>query len=322
MEEKEITYNNPHDRYFKAVFSDKHNVEGLLQGALPEIYNNIDLQTLQIDNNSYIKKELQTEFSDIVYSCKYGEKKIKIALLFEHKSTEDINVEMQMLHYIISIWEHNFKQKERYIPVIPIIFHHGENKLQLNAFEHFKEFPEELKKYIPFFECELIDLSCLEAEQIVNLYKIAGVSFSMIVFKYARNNPEKIFEVFERFNNIFESLSASKQGKDLIFTSTIYIAMSSVLDKDKIVSGFEKLSREAGDIAKSTWEIEREKALLEGRLEGIEEGIEKGIEKGRVEGIEKVAIELIKKKFSDNTISDVTGLSEKQVSKIRKNLKL
>jgi len=58
MQEKEITYTNPHDRYFKAVFSDKHNVEGLLQGALPEIYKNIDLQTLQIDNNSYIKKEL------------------------------------------------------------------------------------------------------------------------------------------------------------------------------------------------------------------------------------------------------------------------
>jgi len=107
MSKKEIKYNNPHDRFFKSVFSDKHNVQGLLEGALPLIYKNINLKSLKIDNNSYIKKELQTEFSDLVYKCNYGKRKIKIALLFEHKSSEETHVQLQLLHYVLSVWEHN-----------------------------------------------------------------------------------------------------------------------------------------------------------------------------------------------------------------------
>ena len=75
-------------------------------------------------------------------------------------------IELQLLHYIISVWLYNIKQKEELVPVIPIVFHHGKDKPVLNAFDRFNKLPDELKKYLPTFECELIDTTNLSNDDI------------------------------------------------------------------------------------------------------------------------------------------------------------
>ncbi|HOT30601.1 MAG TPA: hypothetical protein PK845_02055, partial [Petrotogaceae bacterium] len=58
---------------------------------------------------------------------------------------------------------------------------------------------------------------------------------------------------------------------------------------------------------------------------GLEEGIKKGIEKGKLEGEYKKAIEtaknLIKHNISRDIIIKSTGLTEKEVSDIEKQIK-
>ncbi len=78
---------NPHDKFFKETFSIRENVVDFLEGIFPEeIVKKLDLSTLSLDNNSYIDEELKEHFSDIVYTCVCKNEKLKIALLFEHKS--------------------------------------------------------------------------------------------------------------------------------------------------------------------------------------------------------------------------------------------
>ena len=68
-----------------------------------------------------------------------------------------------------------------------------------------------------------------------------------------------------------------------------------------------------------------EKGLLKGRKEGRMEGHEKGLLKGRMEGHEKgrqderqkLALRLLKKKMDLAFISEVTGLSQKEITKLR-----
>ncbi len=91
---------NHHDAYFKQVFSKTENITDLPQGTLPKLSEKLALDTLKLDNNSYINKELTSEYSDLVYNCNYGNENIKIALLFEHKSKQEANIEMQLGSYI------------------------------------------------------------------------------------------------------------------------------------------------------------------------------------------------------------------------------
>ncbi len=51
---------NPHDAFFKEIFSDKENTVDFIQGVLPEeLKKDLDLSTLTLDNNSYVDEELK-----------------------------------------------------------------------------------------------------------------------------------------------------------------------------------------------------------------------------------------------------------------------
>jgi predicted transposase YdaD len=57
----------------------------------------LDLETLKLDKTEYIDSKLRTSFSDVVYDCRYGEKgKVKISLLFEHKSKPERFPQLQL----------------------------------------------------------------------------------------------------------------------------------------------------------------------------------------------------------------------------------
>ena len=81
--------NNPHDKFFKGAFSMLAVTKPLLMQFLPkDLIDKFDLDSLEIDPNSYINDELKETFSDLVWSCrlKDGQQQRKIAFLLEHKS--------------------------------------------------------------------------------------------------------------------------------------------------------------------------------------------------------------------------------------------
>ncbi len=79
---------NPHDKYFKEVFSNTEDAIAFLKRSLPqELAGNIDFDKLKPLKDSYIDEELKENFSDLVFSTTYkGKTEILITLLFEHKS--------------------------------------------------------------------------------------------------------------------------------------------------------------------------------------------------------------------------------------------
>lgn len=70
----------------------------------------------------------------------------------------------------------------------------------------------------------------------------------------------------------------------------------------------------------------KEKGIKEGIKEGIKKGIKEGIKKGKKEGIdegiketkETIAINMLNRKIDIKMISDVTGLSEDEIEKLKK----
>jgi predicted transposase YdaD len=96
---------NPHDRFFKEVFSIRANALDFIKGAFPDKFmDKILLETLNLDTTSYVDEKLHEYFSDIVYTCslKAG-REIKISLLFEHKSYPIKYPHLQLLRYMLNI---------------------------------------------------------------------------------------------------------------------------------------------------------------------------------------------------------------------------
>lgn len=78
---------NPHDKFFKSIFTDKDSAREFLSKTIPdEIAKNLDIDSLKLDNTIYVDKNLDEYFADIVYNCNYHEnskkQQIKITILF------------------------------------------------------------------------------------------------------------------------------------------------------------------------------------------------------------------------------------------------
>ena len=293
---------NMHDAYFKEVFSNIENTTDLLQSALPELSKNIDFESLELQSTSYIDKDLKSEFSDLVYNCNFENEKIEVTLIFEHKSSPDIYVELQLLSYIQSTWNLNLKQNKKVLPVISIIFHHGSKKLNLTIFDRLKQLPESIRKYQPLFMVETIDTATLTSEDIMSIFKTAKLKFVMVVMKHIQSSPEKVLDELKRFGNIVIALKDTPNGKNLIQTTAIYIGKKPGTKMETIIEKFAEIEKEVGQIAKSAWEIEFEK--------GIEKGIEKNVIKMLEFGIEISMIE------------NITGLSIKRINELQKQFKI
>ena len=143
---------NPHDKFFKELFSEKEEVTEFITKTFPkELIQNLDLNTLELENGSFVDEELQEHFSDLVYNCVYqGKISLKITLLFEHKSSQPTTpIHFQLMRYMLRIWEQNLSQNEKLTPILPIIIYHGKNEWK----------KKDLRQY--FTENEVLDANLM-----------------------------------------------------------------------------------------------------------------------------------------------------------------
>ena len=181
-----LTMTGHHDDFFKETFSIKENVADFTFHVLPpEVRELLDLSSLHLENQSFLDDELSSHFSDLIYKCDLRGSKIKIALLFEHKSYVDPDLPFQLNKYMVNIWNYNKKQKEAFIPVIPIVLYHGKKNWNPGSFSDcFTDIPTEIKRFIPNFDYIFIDLSKYTDKEIKNeIFKNALLKIRLLILK-------------------------------------------------------------------------------------------------------------------------------------------
>ncbi len=298
---------NSHDRFFKELFSKKEDVSEFVAKTFPpEIARSLDLETLELDKTEYVDRRLRTSFSDVVYNCKYGkDTNIKISLLFEHKSYPESYPHLQLLGYMLKIWEIQIKQKEELTPIIPIIFYHGKKKWKNKPFDKFfNGIDETLQRFIPKFDYQLIDTSDFTDKEIIKLFKSLQLQIGILVMKNIFNEQK----ILQEINTIFAGLNQllqTEQGEQFFETIVAYLLYATGIDTEKYVETMRTISINAGEKFVST-------AM---KLEM------KGEKRGLIKGIEKVAFNLILKGFDNKFINEATGLTNEQINHLRKTEK-
>jgi len=294
---------NIHDSFFKSLFSIKENLEDLLQGTLPqEILSRMNPDTLEYDPTEYVDPELAPYFRDIACNILYGDKKIKISLLYEHKSYPDKHIHLQLLRYMLNVWENQSDNKQDLTPVVCIVFYHGKRRWIRQ--EIIKNTPEELKHFVPLFDYVLFDTKDMEDHAIISHFKRSNVKIGVWFLKhndnligFIRDNPALAREMFRGLSNI---------EKTNIQRIAVYLYTVSDMAPEKINQIMDTISPEAKD------------AFDEFRIKIFKEGIEEGIEKGIEQSLKKIALNMIIKGYADEQIAEITNLSIRSIQILRK----
>jgi len=81
---------NKHDATFKEVFSQKRIAKDFIENNIPkEALDIMDMGSLELEKDTFINKELQESFSDIIYRVKINNTDAYICFLLEQKSYRD-----------------------------------------------------------------------------------------------------------------------------------------------------------------------------------------------------------------------------------------
>jgi len=297
---------NEHDKLFKKVQSIKENAIDLIESTFPrDVTDYIDLNSLTLDTTSYIDKRLKEYYSDLVYNCKSKDNSsIKISILFEHKSYKPDNEYLQLLRYMLNIWEYQTKNKQSLTPVIPVIFYHGADEWSFREFFTFFDLTENncLKQFIPNFSYILTDITKYDDEVINNqLFKREFNKVMILLFKYFKNEEK----LLENLKNIFEILKEyiedDKKQEDVL-EFILYIMLISEIPEDSLIRIINEVTENGGDAVMTTAMKIKKEGRVEGRVEGKLEDAKKMLEFG-------ADIDFIK---------NVTGLSTEEIEKLKR----
>ena len=190
---------NIHDTFFRETMSHKEVAADFLANYLPaKVLKHIQLDTLTITKDSFVSEKQAEHYSDLLYQVMLSTGLPGfVYFLFEHKSYPDRFVVLQLLRYIIEIWELYLKQQPRAktLPlIIPIIVYHGKPKGQAIRLSDLVDIPDpELSAYVPDFDLAFYDFSPDTDEAI----KGAILNQLFLICLQAKNTPEDVRKIWE-----------------------------------------------------------------------------------------------------------------------------
>ncbi|UYO63642.1 Rpn family recombination-promoting nuclease/putative transposase [Acetobacterium wieringae] len=298
---------NPHDMFFRATFANLEVSQNFLKESLPDsILKTIDLNNLELQNGTYVNKKLEENRSDLLFRTTINQKEAYLYLLFEHKSYLDKNVGLQLLNYLVSIWNQKIKnEKAKHIPVIiPMVIYHGKQNWELgNALDTmiqgYDELSDDIKQGIPNFHYHVYDLNRFSDEVIVmgSLYYVV-----LSILKHVnRHDEQELLEALKRVAAALNAMNEKETATEYFETCLRYVyevvPEFSNVNSNIVQKYIEEIFPEGSEVAMTLAEVLREEGFEKGIEKGKKEGKEEGIEVGEARAFSKIVIKALTKKF-------------------------
>ena len=245
----------------------------LSSAALAEL----DLQTLQLEVGSFIDPDLREKFSDLLFSVRLAREKAGakadealVYFLFEHKSQTDPLTVLQLLSYIVRIWEKRLRDGLPLCPIVPLVVYHGESGwTAARSLVELIPVPDGLAEYQVGFCPPLLDLSQLSDEEIAGEPVLRN---TLRLLKYSRSK-----QLVGKLGDILALIAQSLPENTLsVWIKAIGVYVMSV---NKNIG-----AQEYKQTLKSVFPTQFEPGSLADRLliQGREEGLERGELRGKI----------------------------------------
>lgn len=303
----------PHDITFKKLFGEREIAKDVIEKNLPkEVIDQLDMDSLERLDGSFISEELKETFSDILYGVRINNRDAYISLLWEHKSWSDKFAVFQVAGYILDIWKRLVKDGKNELPVvIPIVVYHGKGKwsYKTNIKEMIPDFdtlPEYLKQMLPAIKHEFVNITAHTEEDIKEYEPVTRMVIRS--FKYIFLGKEELIEALLISLDEVESLLTEEELNRYLDTLLIYYsAVNKNLTEEDIIAKIQELGGKGEKIVT---------ILQEREQRGIEEGIELGVQKGARKTTKNMLLdgEAIEK------IMRYTGLNEEEIEEVKREM--
>ena len=299
--------NNPHDKLFKQVFREKEHLLDFMRNHLPlEILEHMDMSTLQFMPGSFLEEEFTANYSDIIVRLAFQDKPLELYFLFEHKSSSDPLALWQLLNYMVRQWKSDLDKNQDLIPVIPVLFYHGEKEWKYSTFPSlFKKIPKIFLEYIPDFQYILHDISS-ESGQEIRGGIVVRLAQELMRLASGADPEEKIPKILHlmRFLHLVDS------GERWMEVFLRYMLAVTNVKYQTIAAEFREMKYPLGEeIVMSTM-----KKILN---KGKEQGIKQGKIEGKIEGKLEDARKMHEEGMEPALIIKITGLTPEQLKEAK-----
>ena len=311
-----------HDSFFKLFYSDTKLAKELLKLIFSK-------KELGAYNSNKLKIEKDTfegnKTADLVFSLPlkaYPKSRLKIFILLEHKSHYDKDMFSQLLDYQVLGRKHSIQQMGYPQPIIAMLFYHGEQplkwkkSLQEEDFgPFFSKIPADSRKNMLNYKPKIINTKDPKIRQALKCGKFKGYSVIKLlseIWSLKKKKPTvlQINDTFAECEEVWKGLKGEAR-RTVELRILEYLKDNTKLDSKTWEEAEEQLIEtgvlKQGGLMQDVREIIKEKGRWEGRKEG------------RQEGRQEVVLNMLKEKINVSVISKVTGLSEKEIKKLKSN---
>lgn len=322
-----------YDLFFKIFFWDIRIAKQLLRVFLPRwAIQGVDLSYLRKHPTEHVSGRFGVSHSDAIYESRLKrDKSTRVLFLFEHKSAPPRTpIHLQLLDYMLQLWEDDEKNKRPLTQLVLIVLYHGHSEWKYRFFyEYFKHLTKGRRRFIPHFEYILINLNTLPTETLEALSHARHLRSMLLALKFARD-LEQMRQYLPIILDLHEEDEKTLRQALIYFLEKIY-AMQDRNFTEELQEDLPRDVREAFEILENDYWMRRKSEIMErirqmgfkeGIEEGIEKGIEKGVEKGRQEHARATALNLLRRfpDMPDAEIGLIAGLDEESVRALRLTL--
>ena len=257
----------PHDRLFRAVFSDADEAASLLQAALPGVIrDSFDWTTLVLVEGTFVDEDLRESQSDLLYQVEHTAtgQLVSMYMLFEHQSSPDPWMRLRLLRYCCRIWESGRRSdpdRHELRPIVPVVFYQGPRGWN-HSVEFSDLFPEVVRSlpWVPRFTHELLDQTALEPAAVAGGIK-GRIAQLLMMVAFGRH----VDRALQLTAQLLPLLSQAAGGVDERHQFYLYLLTTQDLD---VVQTFREALRRQGLDEGDEIMSYAQQLLAEGRAEG------------------------------------------------------
>lgn len=284
--------NQPHDKLFKIVLSEKREAVELINRVL-NVSKKLKKENIERYSTEHINSMFQKSESDIVYKIKNKD----IFFLIEHQSTIDYRMPIRILRYEIEIIEESLKgknltRKDCKLPtVIPIVLYTGNRKW--NVKKYIQECQEKIPgaQNIKFGEYNIVDVNDYRNDELEK----DKFFYPKIMLLEKLTKEEEIVQTIGKI-----AKNETNEDNRLLLKRIISIILKGKLSKEESGRLLKKLEKEEKDMVIEVLQKENERQ----RNIGIRQGI---LETAR---------KMLKRNMKIDEIQEITGLTKKEIEKL------
>ena len=285
----------PHEGLFLKVFKDRENTKHFLREHLPEgVLEHADLDSMYLENVSYLDDNLRKHFSDLVFSVRMGKEEFsaaKVYLLFEHKSSPEPLVGMQILRYMALQWKEMYDQGQtvgdKLPPIIPVVVYQGRGSWKARAsFQDLVELPSEaFKEFVPDFTFAFFNIGSLDEQKV---QENVVLKFYVAIIK-ALDTPELRNLLPQLTQGLYETLEHRTALEYIEIFFKYLTRATAAVDREDYANALSKLPQGGEQIMTTLAE--------EWKQEGREEGREEGEQIGAIKNSQEMLISAVQNRF-------------------------